>query len=140
MRYFLAGVLSLAVVFGACSKSGESGSEREVGAALNQHLQKKGNLSLDNMTIDIQSVKINGDSAEAQVRFQSKEKPDLAVAIHYVLRRAGDHWEVESSSPQGGMGSDPHQSAGAAGGLGGGEALAPPASPAPGEAKPQSSH
>lgn len=140
MRYFLASVLSLAVVFGACSKARESGAEREVRAALDQHLQKKGNLSLNNMTVDIQNLKINGDTAEAQVRFQSNEKPDLAIAIRYVLRRAGDHWEVESSSPAGGMGADPHQSAGAAGGRGGGEPMAPPATPVPGEPKPQSSH
>lgn len=140
MRYFLASVLSLAVVLGACSKARESGAEGEVRVALSQYLQKKGNLSLNNMTMDIQSVKINGDSAEAQVHFQSNEKPDLAVAIHYVLRRAGGHWEVESSSPAGGMGADPHQSAGAAGGVGGGEPMAPPASPAPGEPKPQPSH
>jgi hypothetical protein len=117
MRFFLAGVLGLAVIFGACSKSGESEGDQAVRAALDQYLQTKGNLSLSNMTMKVQSVKINGDKADADVRFESKQQPDVAVGIRYVLKRAGDHWEVESSSPQGGMGMDPHQSMGSAHGM-----------------------
>jgi hypothetical protein len=111
MKFLMAGILGVALVSSACSKPAETAQEREVHAALEAHLQKKGNLALNNMTMEIQSVKINGDTADAQVRFQSKQKPELAVGIHYVLRRAGDHWEVESSSPIAGMGADSHQSA-----------------------------
>src|SRR3989475_5789081 len=55
-------------------------------------------------------VKFHGDTAEAEVKFESKESPDLAVKVHYVLQKSGDHWVVRSSSPAGGMGG-PHSSA-----------------------------
>ncbi len=111
MRILMAAVLGVALVGGACSRHAETAQEREVRAALEDHLQKKGNLAMNNMTMEIQSVKFNGDTADAQVRFQSKQKPELAVGIHYVLRRSGDHWEVVSSSPIAGMGGDSHQQA-----------------------------
>ncbi len=136
MKFLITVFVGVALLFSGCSKSRDSGAEREVRAALNAHLQKKGNLALNNMNMDIQSVKFNGDSAEAQVRFQSKEKADLAVSVRYVLRRAGDHWEVESSSPVGGMGSDPHASSPSQGGTGPATSPAPPSD----EAKPAPSH
>jgi hypothetical protein len=135
MRFLIAGVLGIALLSGACSKSGETPQEREVRAALESHLQKRGNLALNNMNMEIQSVKLNGDSADAQVRFQSKQKPDLAVGIHYVLRRAGDHWEVESSSPIAGMGADSHQSTETPSTPGAAPNTSPPAG-----AKPEASH
>lgn len=132
----------MAVLLGACSKPGQSERERAVRAALNAHLQQRSNLALNNMTVEIQSVKFpSDDSAEAQVRFQSKEKPDLAVAMHYVLKRTGDHWEVESSSPVVGTGPDSHQSAEAPAGHGeSAPTAAPGGSPAAGGPKPESSH
>lgn len=141
MRYLVIGGLAVVILCGACSKPAQSERERAVRAALNAHLQQKANLALNNMTIDIQSVKFpNADTADAQVRFQSKAKPDLAVSMHYVLRRAGDHWEVESSSPVVGAGADSHQAVESPAGPGG---TAPSgttgASPA-GSPKPESSH
>jgi hypothetical protein len=135
MRFLVAGILGVALLCGACSKSGETAQEREVRAALESHLQKKGNLALNNMNMEIQNVKITGDTAEAQVRFQSKQKPELAVGIHYVLRRAGDHWEVESSSPVVGMGADSHQAAETPSTPGG-----TPATSTPAGATPEASH
>lgn len=130
MKFLVAGILGVALLFGACRKPAESAQEQEVRAAVEAHLRTKGNLALNNMNMEIQSVKFNGDTAEAQVRFQSKEQPQLAVGFHYVLRRAGDHWEVESSSPAAGMGADSHQAPGAP---------ANPMQPAP-SAAPNSSH
>ena len=140
MRFLIAGVVGVALLFGACSKAGESEPERKVRAALDAHLQKKGNLALNNMNMEVQSVKFNGNTAEAQVRFQSKERPELAVGLRYVLRRAGDHWEVESSSPVVGMGTDSHQASEASSGPRGAETPAAPAAPSPGATKPQTSH
>jgi hypothetical protein len=109
MKILMAAVVGVALVSGACSRHTESAQEKEVRAALEEHLQKQGNLAMNNMTMEIQSVKFNGDTADAQVRFQSKQKPELAVGIHYVLHRNGDHWEVQSSSPIAGAGGDSHQ-------------------------------
>jgi hypothetical protein len=111
MRILMATVLGVALVGVACNRHSENTQEKEVRAALETHLQQKGNLAMNNMTMEIQSVKFNGDTADAQVRFQSKEKPELAVGIHYVLRRVDGKWQVESSNPISGMGGDSHQQA-----------------------------
>lgn len=140
MRFLMAGFLSVALLTSACSKSGETAQEREVRAALEGHLQKKGNLALNNMDMEIQSVKFSGDTADAEVRFQSKQKPELAVGIHYVLRRSGGHWEVESSSPIAGLGQDSHQAAETPGAPGAAGQAPRPATPSPAGAKPEASH
>lgn len=101
MRFIMAGVLGATLLFGACSKS-NSGQQQEVRAAVEVHLKKRGNLALNNMEMQVENVKVNGDNAEAQVKFTSKQNSKLAVTIHYALRRAGDHWEVQSSTPEGG--------------------------------------
>lgn len=98
----------LGLVAGACSQGRETEPERAVRAAIEAHLQEQRNLSLSNMTLQVQSVKFSGNTAEAEVRFQSNSQPVVAVNVHYQLRRTGDHWEVESSSAAGGMGSNPH--------------------------------
>ena len=108
MKWIIAGILGVTVLFGACSKS-NSAQEQEVRAAVDAHLQKKSNLALNNMDMKVESVKVNGDNADAQVKFTSKENSQLAVTIQYSLRRAGDHWEVVSSTP---MGGGSHQSMG----------------------------
>ncbi len=87
-------------------------SKGAVQATIEAHLKQRPNILFANMTVEVQDVKFNGDRADAQVVYRSKESPELAVRVRYVLRRAGDHWEVESSSPAGGMGADPHSSAG----------------------------
>ncbi len=111
MKILMATLLGVALVGVACNRHTESAQEKEVRAALETHLQQKGNLAMNNMTMEIQSVKFNGDTADAQVRFQSKQKPELAVGIHYVLRRVNGQWQVESSNPIAGMGGDSHQRA-----------------------------
>jgi hypothetical protein len=63
------------------------------------------------MTLDVQEVKFHGDTAEVEVKFESKESPDLAVKVHYVLQKSGDHWVVRSNSPASGMGGGAHSSA-----------------------------
>ncbi len=112
MRWIVAGVVSATLLFGACSKSGGNAQENQVRAAVESHLKSKGNLALNNMDMQIQNVKVNGDTADAQVKFTSKQNPQLAVNVLYSLRRAGDHWEVTSSTP---MGGDSHQSMGSPG-------------------------
>jgi hypothetical protein len=113
MRSVLIGLLNLALVGSGCSRSGGTQSKEAVQAAIERYLQKQSNIALNNMTLEVQEVKYQGDRAEAEVKFRSKQAPDLAVGVHYVLRRAGEQWEVQSSSAASGMGGNPH--AGAAG-------------------------
>jgi hypothetical protein len=97
MRRLLACVLSMTMVIAAgCNRLQ---SKRAVQAAIEQHLKERPGLIMQNMTMQVENVKFSGDQAEAQVKFQSKEMPQSFVEIRYTLRRSGDHWEVESSSP-----------------------------------------
>jgi hypothetical protein len=84
---------------------------------------------LTNLTLEVQDVTFTGDTAQAEVKFRSKQSPNLVVGVRYLLRRVGDRWQVESSSPSSGMGASPHSGA-----------AAPPAAPAPGQTPLQSSH
>jgi hypothetical protein len=102
-----------------CSRTAETQPKAAIQAAIEAHLQQRQNLVLANMTLEVQDVKFAGDKAEAEVKFRSKQSPNLSVGVRYLLRRAGDRWQVESSSPSSGMGASPHAGAVA------------PASPAP---------
>jgi hypothetical protein len=125
MRAVLVCSVGLALVLTGCGKSGGIQSKAAVQAAIENHLRQRPSLMLDNMTLDLQDVKFDGDKAVTEVKFRSKQAPDLAVGVRYILRRAGDHWEVESSSPIRGMSGTPH-------GSGGGATPAPtPSTPAP---------
>jgi len=131
----LAGMLLLA---GACSKVQEAEPQRAVRAAIESHLREQRNLSISNMTMQLQSVKFSGDTAEAEVRFQSNQQPDVAVSVHYQLRRVGDRWEVVSSSAMGGQEGNPH---GGASPQGGSRGPMPPGKPSsPSGLQPESSH
>lgn len=95
----------LAVVLCGCSGVN---SKSAVQAAIEAHLKQRPGLALSNMSTEVQDVKFDGDKATAKVVYISKDSPDLKVEVGYVLRRQGDHWEVESSTPMGGVGGNPH--------------------------------
>jgi hypothetical protein len=111
VRYLTAGLMALTLLAVACGARKPSAEEQAVREAIRSHLNQQRGLALNNMKMDFESVTIRGDTAQAQVRFQSVEKPSLAVAMTYALRRVGGKWEVESSSPVAGMGADSHQAA-----------------------------
>lgn len=56
----------------------------------------------NNMDLEVEEVKFNGDTAEAYVRFQSPNVTELVIRQRYVLRKSGDHWQVESRQPANG--------------------------------------
>jgi hypothetical protein len=107
MRGLVACVMVLALVLPGCRRPEERQSKAAVQAAIEAHLQQRQNLVLANMTLEVQDVKFAGDTAQAEVKFRSKQSPELAVGVHYTLRRAGDRWQVESSSATTGMGISP---------------------------------
>jgi hypothetical protein len=129
MRFLIACLAGSILLMSGCKKSGDTDAKAAIQAAIEAHLQQRPNLMLANMTLEVQDVKITGDTAQAEVRFRSKQSADLTVGVRYTLKRAGDRWQVESSSPTGGMGASPHGGAGAA---------AP--APAPAETPLKSSH
>ncbi len=106
--------VGLAMILTGCGRTGGSSlpaagrSKSAVRQAIEAHLKERSNLLMANMTVEVQEVNFSGDRAEALVRYQSKQAPDLAVRVRYVLRKVGEHWEVESSSRAGGMPGAPH--------------------------------
>jgi hypothetical protein len=98
MRRLVVCVLGLTMV-AAAAGCNRLKSKSAVQAAIEQHLKQRPGLAMENMTMQVESVKFNGDTAEAHVKFQSKQMPQSFVEIRYTLRRSGDRWEVESSSP-----------------------------------------
>jgi len=95
--------------------------------AIDAHLKQRADLMMSGMTTEVLNVQFHGDTADADVRFQSKQSAAMAVTIRYTLRKTGDHWEVVSSSQaHGAMGTNPHQM--------------PPASATPTPPAPEASH
>lgn len=60
-----------------------------------------------NMDLEVEEVKFQGDKAEAYVRFQSPNVTELIIRQRYVLRKHGDHWQVEARQPANGGGKTP---------------------------------
>jgi len=71
-------------------------SKTAVEEAIQAHLRQQSDLALDKFTTEVQEVKFHGDTAEAVVKFQSKESAAIFVRVHYALRRVGEHWQVQS--------------------------------------------
>ncbi len=91
-----------------CNRSAKLESKEAVQKAIDAYLAQRQNLSLSNMSTELGEVKFEGDSATADVNFRSKQASGLAVSVRYKLKKNGDHWEVESSSPMAGPGGNPH--------------------------------
>jgi hypothetical protein len=83
--------------------------------AIDTHLRQRADLMMSGMTRDVLDVQFHGDTADADVRFQSKQAAAMTVTIRYTLRKAGDHWEVVSSSQaHSSLGTNPHEMPGTA--------------------------
>ena len=89
----------------ACRR--EDATKEAVRAAIEAHLAQRQNLMVANLAMEIQDIKVNGDTAEAEVKYRSKQISDLQVNVHYRLRKTEQGWKVESSSSPG-MGGSPH--------------------------------
>ncbi len=106
--------MAVVMVLSGCGRFGGSNlpaagrSKSAVREAIEAHLKQRPNLLMANMTMEVQEVKFNGDRAGALVKYQSKQAAEVSVLVRYVLRKAGNGWEVESSSPAGGAPMVPH--------------------------------
>lgn len=109
MRVVGVGFLLVTVVFaGGCDKTRGLRNKDAVRAAIEAHLKRNSQIMLNNMTTEVQEVNFQDGTAEAFVKYQSKEAPDIAVRVRYSLKRVADHWEVTSSSSVGGQGMNAH--------------------------------
>jgi len=128
-------VMSLLVIglagLAACHRLSGINSKAAVQEAIEEHLKQQPNVFFQNMTVEVGDVTFRGDTAVAQVRFRSKQAPNLAVGIVYRLRKVGDTWRVESTAAASMPGTSPH-----------GNIAAPTPSPSanPSDIGPQPSH
>jgi hypothetical protein len=74
----------------------------EIPSAIRNHVRNLPQGVFSNMDLEVEEVKFQGDTAEASVRFQSPNVNGLVIRQRYVLRKSGDHWEVESRQPSNG--------------------------------------
>jgi hypothetical protein len=107
-----AAVMSLVVLglagLATCHRLGGIHTKAAVQEAIEEHLKQQPNVFFQNMTVEVGDVTFSGDTAVAQVRFRSKQAPNLAVGMVYRLRKAGDRWRVESTATASMPGTSPH--------------------------------
>jgi hypothetical protein len=66
--------------------------------AIKDHVRSLPPGIFSNMELEVEEVRFNGDTAEAEVRFQSPNVTELIIRQRYVLRKCGDQWQVESAN------------------------------------------
>jgi hypothetical protein len=111
MRVLALGLVVMAGAgFAACHRLSGIHSKAAVQEAIEEHLRQQPNVVFQNMTVEVGDVTFDGDTAEAQVKFRSKQAPNLAVGVLYKLRRVGNGWRVETTSPATMPGATPHAS------------------------------
>jgi hypothetical protein len=91
----------------ACGKWGTH-SKGAVERGIQQHLSRNTQLLSRNFTTQVEKVTFNGDTADAVVKFQSRQQASLFVEVGYHLRLENGRWEVVSSTPMSGQGGDSH--------------------------------
>lgn len=76
----------------------------DIPPAIKNHVQSLPQGVFSNMDLEVEEVKFRGEMAEAYVRFKSSSVSGLVIRQCYLLRKSGDHWEVESRKPTNGGG------------------------------------
>jgi hypothetical protein len=71
----------------------------QVQEAIAEHLTSRPGIDASRMTVEVETVVVDGDRAEAEVTFRSRDTPDSRMNYHYELSRADGKWKVESGRP-----------------------------------------
>jgi hypothetical protein len=75
--------------------------------AIQSHVRNLPQGAFSNMDLEVERIEFRGNAAEAYVKFHSPNVPELVVRQRYDLRKAGEHWQVESRQPTNGSGNLP---------------------------------
>ena len=100
--WFLA---TFTLLFGAACRKVTS-DEDAIRAAILQHLRKNSGLNLAAMDTQFQQITHDGDHAQAQVLFRTKQE-GATMQMTYQLERRSGEWTVLNSRPAGGQISHP---------------------------------
>jgi hypothetical protein len=93
---------SLSGVLMGCKKGASSGKDlnAEIRTAIQAHLAHKGNLNLQAFDMNVQTVTVQGDHAQAQVAYNVKNGPGV-MQLTYALEKRDGSWAVIESNPVG---------------------------------------
>ena len=109
---------AILIVVLACCGGQPTDPKAEVQAAVEDYLSSRSNLSLDNMSVSVDAVEIDGDHAQADVTVAASSDPAAKMQMVYELEKRSGRWRVKPPD----SGGDPH---GAAPPAAGGGALPP---------------
>ena len=90
-------VLALALSWAGCQQA--TNINTQVQEAIGEHLASRPGVDATRMVVEVQTVSVQGDQAEAEVIFRSRDAPDSRMNYHYVLKKAEGKWKVESGRP-----------------------------------------
>ena len=107
-------VIGLLALFAGCKKQ-ESDTDA-IRDGINQHLTSLKTINLGAMNMDITSVSVQGNKAQAQVEFRPKTggPPGAGMQVAYTLEKQDGVWVVQNTQPFGGTiahpapGENPH--------------------------------
>lgn len=106
MRKFVVCLL-IALPGGACGKLGTH-SKGAVQQAIQDHLNQNSHLIANSFNTKVESVSFTDDTADALVKFESKQSASIFVEVRYGLRLENGRWQVISSTPMSGQGGNSH--------------------------------
>jgi hypothetical protein len=88
-------------VLGLCLVGCQRGTSinAQIQEVIAEHLASRPGISADRLLIEVERVTVQGDRAEAEVIFRSRDNPESRMAYHYELRREGDAWKVAGGRP-----------------------------------------
>ena len=95
-----------------------AGTEGPFLQAVDTYLQKVKNIDTSLMTIQLQDLKVEGETATAKVVYGAKKGEMPAMTYLYDFAKKDGAWTVLKSQPEG---SDPHAGMGMPPGMGGGQ-------------------
>ncbi len=90
-------VVSLGLSLAGCQRAASINAQ--VQEAIAEHLANRPGIEANRLLIEVESVTVQGDRAEADVIFRSRDTPESRMNYHYQLRRAEGRWRVESGRP-----------------------------------------
>jgi hypothetical protein len=105
-------LLSALAVFGCAKEPGKpapspgEGQEAAIEAAVKAYLAGRSDLALDNMEIEFRKISVQGDTAEAEVVFRTKNGQG-EMPISYKLAREAGNWVVQRKRPEASTGPMP---------------------------------
>ncbi len=96
------------LLLAGCAGQNKADTDAAVRKAIEEHLASRPGLSSSEIVLEMKKVDIQGDKAEADVVFRSRNDSKASMDFHYQLRKDGSRWKVEPAGPN--AGSSPHSS------------------------------